>query len=278
MRLARAASYFNSTPCFDGYTGKPVFKGQFALYDDTKRDAEVGERRVLSLDPQDEIPPRRVIEANRVRYIIGHGTPDFYRGHAIRVGYVAHEAPFAVNVRTLGQACTGQAGTIAWGALFRVKSLAFTEHNSKLPDQVHVHLAMGEAFPADALISAGPQHFILRSHDTGPAGTQVLLCDELTGTVFQTATFDGATYDPVTEALGGAPVVLTVIRIRWQSLFEYQTGGAPTFQPGEEQFAIAKSVATPRPGSTLAMPDGTWKVSAILDRGDAWICRASKHD
>jgi hypothetical protein len=42
---------------------------------------------------------------------------------------------------------------------------------------------------------------------------------------------------------------------------------------GETQFALAKSVVTPAPGTVITASDGDWLVSSVLDRGDAWICR-----
>lgn len=278
MRLGKAASYFNDSLCSDGYTGVPLFRGQLALYDDTKRDAEVAERRVLSLDPKVCLPERLVVQVAGTRFILGHGTPDQFRGRTIRVGYVAHEAPHEASIRTLGQVCTGAAGTKAWVATYRTKGLAFTEQSSEVPDQMHVHLARVEALAEDMLVSIGTQHLLVRSMNEGPAGTLVAVCDEMPPPVIEDATVTTGSFNPVSNAIVGASVTTKVVRLRWQSLFEYRTGNSTPFMPGEVQFAVAAASATPTAGTLIQVPGGLWLVSSVLRRGDAWICRASCRD
>ena len=51
MRLHDAALHFNNMPCNDGYSGAFLYNGQLVLYDDSRRDSESTERRILELDP-----------------------------------------------------------------------------------------------------------------------------------------------------------------------------------------------------------------------------------
>ncbi len=47
MRIHSAAQRFNKMPCNDGYSGTFLFNGQILLYDDSRRDSEGGERRII---------------------------------------------------------------------------------------------------------------------------------------------------------------------------------------------------------------------------------------
>lgn len=57
MRLHLAAQHFNRMPCNDGYTGAFLYNGQLALFDDSRRDSESSERRIIELAP--ELSPDR---------------------------------------------------------------------------------------------------------------------------------------------------------------------------------------------------------------------------
>lgn len=277
MRLSDAANRFNRMPCFDGYTGAPLFKAQLALFDDTKRDSETAVRRVLSVSAQAALPARRVVRAGDARFIIGHANPDDFGGSTIRVGYVAQEAPVLATVRTLGQLCRNEAGLQAWAGRVWVKDHAFTEQGSTLDPSYHIHFAAGESVPDDSLVEyLGVQH-IVRTSNLGPAGTLATYCDELRGVSVETASIVNGEYDPVTDAVGGAPTPVRVVRIRWQSLFRYSSGSAPTFGPADMQVAVAKAALTPRVGARLTLSDGDWLITSADSRDDVWLCRATRH-
>lgn len=273
MRLHAAANHFNNMPCVDAYTGQQAFYAQLALYDDTKRDSEVGERRVFSVAPGTVIPSRRVVQAAGSRWIIGHGNPDTYRGKLIRTGYVAHEATELATIRTLGQACTNAAGRTAWAGDAWIKNLADNEHSSALVPQFHIHFASSEAVPAQSLVTYGGRLLVVRTPHRGPGGTLIALCDE-TPTI-EVATITTGTRDPVTGVTSAGTASATAVRMRWQSLFEYQNHLAPKFSAGDAQLAFAKAQPI-KPGTVVTLSDGTWLIQSALDEGDVWLCRATR--
>lgn len=277
MRLASAARRFDTMLCSDAYTGVKLFKAQLALYDDSKRDSEVTERRVLSVSPDVSIPARRAVEAAGKRYIVGSSFPDVFNGAVIRVGYVAHEASDLSTVYTLGQLAANLAGTQAWAGRAWVKNLAFSEQSSRLDTQHHLHFAVGEPVAADKIVRFESRYYLIRAWYYGPAGSQVTLCDELPEPVVETAQITGGVRDPVTATWSGAPAPVRVVRIRWQSLFSYRTGSGPKFGPEDAQIAIAKSVFTPKAGMLVTLSDGAWVLGSAIDSGDLWLCRASRH-
>ena len=71
MRLADAASYFDRVVCADAFTPFEEFKGQFDLFDDSKRDGVTVDRRVLSCSSAVTVPTRRVVLAMGEYWIVG---------------------------------------------------------------------------------------------------------------------------------------------------------------------------------------------------------------
>ncbi|MEY2653318.1 MAG: hypothetical protein RLZZ524_345 [Pseudomonadota bacterium] len=278
MRLARVATRFDRTPCFDAYLGHLAFYGQMALFDDVKRDSEAAERRILSTAPDVVFPARRVVSIGDQNFILGHSSPDHFLGRAIRQGVVVHEAPYSVQVRTLAQACLDQAGTSAWGNKFTVKNVAFSEQDSSLTPQIHVHLASSESAPVGRLLTVDGRHYLVRLAETGPAGTLVVTADEQVGAIVTGATVFTGAYDPITDTQVRTPVIARVLKLRWQSIFSYGNSNDSAFGPDEEQFAVAKATFTPLVGWRISLPDGsTWQVSSVVSFEDAWLCRAVRH-
>ena len=93
----------------------------------------------------------------------------------------------------------------------------------------------------------------------------------------ETGTVLVGTYDPVQDTRTGVAVPATMVRMRWQSLFSYNSTVAPKFGPGDIQVAIAKTVATVVPGAILTLSDGSWRVESAISEGAVWLCRAVRY-
>ena len=276
MRLADAARAFNDAPCRDAYSGAYLFGAQFTLYDDVRRDSETAERRVISVAPNVQIPPRRTIETCGTRFIVGHGSPDFFRGKTLRVGYVAHEATHLATLRTLGEVCSGAAGVTAWAGRAWVKDASYSEQDSRLTPQHHLYFAHGEPAAPRRLIDFDDTLCVVRAVNKGAAGTLVAFCDELEAPVREAATVHLAAYDAATDTTTYTATPAAVLRLRWQSLFAYMAGVAPKFEPGDMQIAIDAAAGTVVPGTRVALPDGFWQVQSATLVDGAWLCRATR--
>lgn len=277
MRLHAVANRFNKTPCVDAYTGEYLFDVQVGLYDDNKRDSETAERRTLSVDPAFSMPPRRVVEAAGSRYILGSQYPDVHNGKLIRMGLVGHEATYLSQIRTIEQACLDQDGTLAWSGRAWVKNMAYREQDSVLTPVFHLHYSTSESLAIGMLVTFDGILHIVRSLNYGPAGTLIATCEEVPEPSIEMATVTGTTYDPVTDTSGANSELVRLVRLRWQSLFEYRNNMAPKFGPGDVQLAFAKSAFTPVAGMDVTMSDGTWQIASALDEGSIWLCRAVRH-
>ena len=277
MRLHLAAQHFNRMPCNDGYTGAFLYNGQLALFDDSRRDSESSERRIIELAPELSPPARKVIEAHGVRYILGHGFADSALGSVIRRKYIAHEAPSLSTWYTLQQLCQNTAGVQAWAAKAWVKDSKEIDESSDMIGVNHIHMSTSEAVaPTNIILFDGAYH-IVRKTTKGPAGTLVLTCDEVPEPAIETATLKQGAWDPINETMATTNTSVRTLRLRWQSLFEYRDAAAHNFKPEDMQVVIAKSVATPAIGATLTMSDGDFQIDSIMSETGVWVCKVARH-
>lgn len=277
MKLSLAAKTFDRTAFTDAYSGQAVFRGQLMPWDEAKRDAVMSERRTLSVAESVTIPARRAVVGAGRRYLLGHGTPDQFRGRTVRVGYVVQEAILDAQVQTLAEACLGSAGFRAYCNRGWVKNLAFVDQSSALPEQVHVTFAAGEPVVAGHLVTVGPHRFLVRQViEESPAGFRICLSDEQPNPVMEVATVFGGAYDPVTETSTGSQQV-TLLRLRWQSLFVYGTKSAPEFGPTDVQLVVAQSALTAKPGMRVTLTTGTYQLASVQAFEGVWLCRAVRH-
>jgi hypothetical protein len=277
VKLSSAANRFNDMLCTDGYSGVALFAAQLGLFDDNKRDSETSERRILSCAPDVLPPPRRVVAAAGTRFIMGHANPDDYKGKTIRVGYVCHETTYLSSLRTLEQVCLGTTGVSAWAGRVWVKDAAYTQQDSNLTPLHHIHLSATESLTEGNTLTFDDVLHLVRSINHGAGGTLVAMCEQMEPGAIEVATLNTGTYDPVLDTTTSTPATVTVVRMRWQSLFAYRNSITPKFEPGDIQVAIAKSAATPVAGSLLTLSDGAWRVDSALSEGSVWLCRATRY-
>lgn len=270
-------AYFDQMPCRDAYTGAQAFMGQLGLYDDSKRDSETLQRRVISTASTAAVPARRAVLAGGQVYMLGRGIPDEFMGSTSRVGRIAHQADGLATVQTLGQACLGLAGLSAYAAKSWAKDSAFSQQSSALEPRYHIHFCDTEPVSENHVVTLSGNMYIVRSANHGAAGMLVTHCDEMLGVVRETATIATGTYSSVTEAFTGVAVSAPVLRLRWQSLFAYGGGNSPPFEAGDTQLVVAKASATVAAGTNITLPDGVWRVVSAATLGDVWLCRANRH-
>ena len=277
MDFNAVTAYFDRMQCLNAYTGAPAFMGQLGLYDDSKRDSETVQRRVISAAAGVAVPARRAVRAEGQVYMLGRGIPDSFLGSTSRVSYIAHQADGLATVQTLSQACLGVTGLAAYAARSWVKDSAFTQQSSVLETRYHIHFCDTEPVVENQIVSLGGALHIVRSVNHGAAGMLVTTCDELRGATVEMAGITAGAYSATTETVTGAAVSAPVLRLRWQSLFAYGGGHSPPFEAGDIQVVVDKSSVTMAAGATLVLSDGTWKVVSVASLDDVWLCRANRH-
>lgn len=277
MRLHDAATHFNSMPCNDGYTGTFLYTGQLNLYDDSRRDSESAERRIIELAPDLVLPARQVIEAHGVRFIMGHGFIDSALGRIIRRKVIAHEATHLATYASLQKVCENTAGTSAWMGKAWVKDSKEIDESSDMVGVSHLHLALAETPAVTNIVVYGGTYHIVRKVTQGVAGTNILTCDEVPEPSVETATLKNGTWDPINETMATTNTSVRVLRLRWQSLFEYRDAVSPTFKPEDQQVVIAKSAATPNLGAIIVLSDGDFQIDSVMSETGVWVCKVARH-
>lgn len=277
MDFNAVTAYFDRMECLDAYTGAHAFLGQLGLYDDSKRDSETVQRRIISTAAGSPVPARRAVLAGGQVYMLGRSIPDSFLGSLSRAGHIAHQADGLASVQTLGEACTSEPGLLAYAARSWVKDAAFSQQSSTLEPRYHIHFCDTEPVVENRLVTLAGTLHIVRSVNHGAAGMLVTTCDELRGAALEQANITVGTYSATTETTVGAVVGAQVLRVRWQSLFAYGGGHSPAFEAGDIQVAVAKSTATVSPGALITLPDGVWRVVSVSTLDDVWLCRANRH-
>jgi hypothetical protein len=243
MTLAAASSYFDRTEVFDAYSGVPLFLAQIDPYDDSKRDAMVAYRRVLSVAPGVEIPSHRCIRVFGAVYVVA-GEPSIDGlDEAHRVKYVLQSADGQFNLGTITQFLASAPAATAYGFASWTKDAKQEEESSDVANVFEVILPLGtELKPQQILWRAGVAYITtsVRRLPSDYVGATAVRLDQ---TEPVNATIQARTYNPGAGAYSpGVSATAAALRVRWQSLFRYDAQLEARHQEGD---------------FTLALPDGT---------------------
>lgn len=270
MRLAAAARHFDRQVLADAYGTTVTVRGQFDLFDDSKRDGAVTRRRILSTAPAVSIPARRALQLDGYTWIVGSGNPDYYGAGAIRRKYVLHEADGLANVQTLAEFIAGTAGMSAYTALDWVKAAKEIDESSDLNDVLGAVFAITENVPGVGVLTLAGKHYLLREPHETAAGFLSVLVDEIKAPALEVGTFTDRTYDAVSDTWTGAATEVGFLRLRWQSHFRYLSQRTLHYQPGDDVLICLQSAAAPKANDQITLADGLWQVLTVQAEGDCW--------
>lgn len=275
MKLAAAARHFDRQVLRDAY-GTATVRGQFDLFDDSKRDGAVTRRRILSVDPYVSIPARRALQLDGYTWLVGSGNPDYFGSGPIRRKYVLHEADGLASVQTLAQFIAGTSGLSAYAALEWVKATKEIDESSDLTDVLGAMFAATESVPGIGVMTLAGKHYLLREPHETAAGFLSVLVDEIKAPALEAGTFTGRAYDPVADTWGGTPVAVNFLRLRWQSHFRYLSQRTLAFQPGDDVLICLQSAATPKANDRITLSDGAWQVLTVQAEDSCWSVHARR--
>lgn len=238
LTMRDVSRYFDRVQATDPTTGDDLFLCQFANYDGSKRDAFAAYRRVISTDPDVEVPADRCIEAMGSVWILGDDQTDGW-SELHRRKYVAHRARGTVEISTLAEKLESATPTSTWGDLRWVSDKAEEAESSDtpmmyvavLPSTIEVKqydvIALSEQImlvQSSALLSSGLRE--ARGMVQDYAGVASL---SLVSRVFSPAT------GGYVEGVGAA---IPTLKVRWQELFQYGDQMDARFQEGDDSFTV----------------------------------------
>lgn len=275
MKLADAARRGDTLTATDAY-GTDTIKVQFDPLNLTKLDGVAVRKRVLSIAPDVVLPTRGAITINGQVYLAGHAAPDFWRGKVIRSTVVIQGADGLANLTSIGNALLSVAPVTAYAAAVFSRYLPDAADSSKYPPQYQIFLAGSEIAPADTLIQLETTWYLVKESYISTSGLRIALTNTLDEPTFETISFGSQVYDPIIDSYVGTPTMIKILRVKWQEHFSYLSKSSETYERGDQQIFVPKSV-TPNPSDTLSLSDATWRILAVQDETTHWSCHVRRN-
>lgn len=270
MRLFSAARLADTTDAYDAYNPLISFKVDYSPLSYAKIDGVAIKKRSVSTSPTATIPARGAITIDGQTYLIGYGAPDYWRGEKIRVTYVIQGAEGLAALTSISDALAGNPAVDAYAALVFNRYLPDSDTSGKYPPQYQIFTDGNESVPEDSLVSLEGKSFLVKESYLSNSGLRVALVNELDSPVVETATHNASVYDPITDARVETPTSVQSLRVKWQEHFNYLSKASETYERGDMQVFVLKSVVTPKPSDTLTLSDGVWRILAAQDEGLLW--------
>lgn len=274
MRLHTAARKFDNTVAKDAYSDAE-FNCQFEILSYSKIDGVAVKKRQISTGPDVSVPKRRVVMIDGQYYLLGYGSPDYWKGSVIRFNYVIQGADALAHITSIAKALAGSLPVRAYAALVFAKYLPDTEDSSKYPPQYEIFLSGSEEAPADSLIKLDNVWYLVKQSYISNSGLRVALANALDAPNFENATLSTRTYNPVDDTYSAATTTIPVFRVKWSEHFRYLSKGTETYERGDLTVMVLKDHSPTSP-DTLTLSDGVWRVLSAQDEGLVWNCHARR--
>lgn len=243
MSLAAASSYFDRTEVLDAYTGAFLFLAQVDPYDDSKRDAMVAYRRVLSVAPGTAIPAHRCIRVFGATYVVA-GEPSIDGlNEAHRVKYVLQSADGQFNVGTISQFLDGSPQETVYGFASWAKDAKEEGESSDVANVFEVILPLGTAIAPHRVLWRQGVAYITTSARRLPSDFVGVTATRLDQVEPLEVTLQSRTYSPAVGAYSLGPATnARALRVRWQNLFRYDAQLDARHKEGDFTLALPEGV------------------------------------
>lgn len=272
MKLSNIAKKFDTTKAVDAYADPLLavpFYCQLAPLELFKIDGVAVKKRSLSTAPDVVLPARGVASIDGEAYLIGTGTPDFWKGKVIRRNYVVQGADGIASLTSISDALANTAPVTAYAAMLFSRYLPESADSSKYPPQYQLFLAGTEPAPANSLVTLMGATYLVKDSYVSASGLRIALANLLAEPVFETIPFGSRSYDPVTDTYSSTGSSVKIMRVKWQEHFHYLTNASSNYERGDQQVFMLKA-GTPKPSDNLTLSDGVWRVVSVLDEGAMW--------
>ena len=278
MKLSSAASYFDNQSFKDAYSGAHALYGQIDLYDDVRREGLTAVRRIVSMKPGTAMPARRVLTlGSDVWLMSGSPANDYFKAVPIRSKYIAHKADGLGEIKTILQELSNTAGVPAYVATVWLKGNKEVGESSDITVSANIYFALGEFVVDRNLVKLGTAWYFVRYAYLTTTGFIGAVADKLDDPNFETASYAKRTYSPTTDTWASTPVSIKLLRLRWQSKFEYLSAASSKYAEGDDVVMVRKSdVPVPTTGDTITLSDGVRKVEDIQSDGTLWHLRVKR--
>jgi hypothetical protein len=267
LKLSEAASFFDRTPVLDAYTGVQICFGQVDPYDDSKRDAGSAYRRVLSVAPGTVLPAHSAVRVFGVDWLLGRKEVDGLE-ELHRDKYVLQPGAGFYRLGTLDQYLAGADLGLNLASPEPVKTAKEIESSSDVVVLYNVYLGFSVPAPKHSVIWAPGEAYLVLSDQTLPSGLRAAYTLELEHPRSTCAVVSRSFNPGLGMYVEGAVSVVSVLRVRWQNLFEYAGQMSERYQEGDDVLVLPSgTVVTVQ--SRLSAYGKNWSVLSVDDLGGA---------
>lgn len=270
MRLKAAATFFDDTPVYDGYTGAFLWKCQFSSFNDANAVGSTSTRRILSIAPGLALPARRVVKIFDDRWLVGDGNPDSWKGEQIRQSFNMKKATSLATVLTPAQACLAQAGTEAYCQQIYFKDSINSQNNADYDPFWNFFFAPGEAVGKGSFLRAGGKVYRVRSAYLPLEDLRICQSDEVDAGPL-TAVFATGAYNSITDTVAAGSVTTSVLMMDFTKAYSYLTQASERQAAGDMNALVPASALTPEVGKRVTISGVTWKILSKDVEGDCWL-------
>ena len=263
MKFPNVVKRFNQTPFFDSYTGDKVGMGQLDVYDLSKRDGLTAQRRVFEVDVGTQMPDRGVIQFMNENWLVGVREMDLFRGRIHRENYVLHQAEELADYRSIKELLEDTEGTKAYAALVWTKTSAQVEISSEKFNQMQIFTARAEPVDVGDIFTFSKRQYIVTEVYPASAGHQVSISEELEPDSLEVGAITAQKFNPITDTYETTNSPIKLLRLRWQSNFDYLSLGSQRFERGDIQAAMLTELDA---GTEIALLDGKWVVQEVVQK------------
>lgn len=274
MKLKNAARFADWDDTFDGYHGDKLFEAQFSSFESSAPDGSFQRRRTVSLAPELPPAPRRVVEVQGMKWIMGELVVDTFKNRPIRQTASAKEATDLFYLLTPAQAAVGEGlADSAYGHMNHLKDTVNSLTDSAYDSQYEVYFAVTEDILPGYFLQSRRAMLHVRSVHYASEGYWVATADDLTTTsegieIQVDATFAGQ-YDPITETYQTGVTVRGIL-LDMYKLYNFNTEADPRNQAGDMSLIVAKSSITPIAGQEVKINGEVWRNIRSTTYRDGW--------
>jgi hypothetical protein len=266
------ASHFDDIAITDGYTGAPLYYGQFSSFLESSPDGSTSQRRTLSLAPGLALPARKVITALSEQWIVGMGNVDGIYGMPIRQSFWMKKASGSYAILTPAQAALNSAGITAYGHKLYLKDTVNGASDSEYDPFYNFYFSTSEPVTKGSILRFGTLYYYVRATNDGLDGLTEAGTDELDTGAYQSVTFTSTgAYNPVTDTYSAGSTATTGILMDRYMLYQKRTEADQQSLAGDMSLLVATSAVTPVVGKLVTISSRSWKILAVTAEQDAWL-------
>jgi len=272
MTLATASAHFDKTLVLDPDTNETLFRAQVNPFDDSRRDSGPAYRRTLSVAASVTIPTSRVVKIHGGIWILGTEEADGFE-EVHRRKFVMQQADSKFAISRLADYVVGTVSTSSWGVMEWFKDEKQLSESARIAPMYTAYFPTSTDLQELDVIWFGANKYLVEDPHRTPSGILSARCTKLEFAPANSTVYT-RTYDPAQgKYTASAPATVTCLRVRWQSMYYYNSQSTVNYQDGDCTlvFPAGTTIATK---DTVSLLGRTWNVMAVSSLAGAVVVHA----